>query len=544
MRQTHLSQGNGMADNAAQKQFALDWIDSHMTDLSDWNQVIWHFAEPALREYKSAAWYVDLLRREGFEVEAGSGGMPTAFAARWSNDATAGDPVIGAYAEYDAVPGNCQAASTRKEPRKGLSRHAAGHTDPHSALGISSLGGILAAKAAMQKFGIRGTIRYFGEPAEKLRLSKPVHAAKGYYDGVDAFLSFHPTYMLPLVNTARWDTHCGLGYACIYTFDCIEPENWLSADPDSPIPASHISARAPGANDALFHMFGMTKQAQSNMLPFTGGWSISEAILSAGQATADNLPAQTAQIQYLWRAPTLEMAETITRVLDNNAEAAAKAAHCRWTKTWVTKSRPGLANHVMAQATYENLKLAGAPQWGDDAIRVAQAMQREIGIEPMEKPFLPAIEQLIEPQEAERRLRQTLPPWQLNSTSDDYTEYCWYAPTVRFYIGRPMLKSAPGVNYPDWVMNALGGIQSCIDPMIRTASKTIGSTMIDLMTRPDLLKAAQDEWRDRTGGGIGGSKWMAPLLPADFRAPIDFRWPEYVITPRGEEWWIPARDGE
>ena len=53
----------------------------------------------------------------------------------------------------------------------------------------------------------------FGEPAEKLRLSKPVHAAKGYYDELDAAISFHPTYMLPLVNTARWDTHCGAGYA-------------------------------------------------------------------------------------------------------------------------------------------------------------------------------------------------------------------------------------------------------------------------------------------------------------------------------------------
>ncbi|HEX9446812.1 MAG TPA: amidohydrolase, partial [Dongiaceae bacterium] len=228
----------------------------------------------------------------------------------------------------------------------------------------------------------------------------------------------------------------------------------------------------------------------------------------------------------------------------NNAEAAAKAAHCRWTKTWVTKSRPGLANHVMAETTYDNLALAEAPRWGAEAIAAAQAIQQELGITPMEQPFLPAIEQLIAPEEAERRLRQTLPPWQLNSTSDDYTEYCWTAPTVRFYVGRPMLKAAPGVNYPDWVMNALGGIPSCIDPMIRTASKTIGTTIIDLLMRPDLLAAAQTEWRQRTGGGIGGDAWMAPLLPKDFRAPIDFRWPEYVTTSRGEEWWIPAREGE
>ena len=84
----------------------------------------------------------------------------------------------------------------------------------------------------MTELGLKGTIVFFGEPAEKLRLSKPVHAAKGYYDKLDAAISFHPTYMLPLVNTARWDTHCGAGYACIYTFECAEPESWLSGDPE------------------------------------------------------------------------------------------------------------------------------------------------------------------------------------------------------------------------------------------------------------------------------------------------------------------------
>src|SRR5579871_2597802 len=67
--------------SAAAKQFALDWVLKNRRKLSDWNQIIWHYAEPALREYKSAAWYVKRLSAEGFKVEAGSGGMPTAFCA-------------------------------------------------------------------------------------------------------------------------------------------------------------------------------------------------------------------------------------------------------------------------------------------------------------------------------------------------------------------------------------------------------------------------------------------------------------------------------
>ena len=87
------------------KRSALDWVETHRQQLSDWHATIWDLHEPAWREYRSAAWYVDLLRREGFEVEEGSGGMPTAFCATWSNGE---GPTIGSYAEYDAVPGNNQ----------------------------------------------------------------------------------------------------------------------------------------------------------------------------------------------------------------------------------------------------------------------------------------------------------------------------------------------------------------------------------------------------------------------------------------------------
>ena len=173
---------------------ALVCIDSRMPELSAWHQQIFDFGETAWREYQSAEWYVNRLRQEGFTVEAGSAGMPTAFCAEWSN----GDgPIIGLYAEYDAVPGNCQAADTVRRPRDGLGYQAGGHTDPHSALGISSLGALLAIKAAMQQYGIQGGLRFTGEPAEKVRGSKPIHAAKGYYDGLAAMLSHIAVPLIP-----------------------------------------------------------------------------------------------------------------------------------------------------------------------------------------------------------------------------------------------------------------------------------------------------------------------------------------------------------
>jgi aminobenzoyl-glutamate utilization protein B len=76
------------------------------------------------------------------------------------------------------------------------------------------------------------------------------------------------------------------------------------------------------------------------------------------------------------------------------------------------------------------------------------------------------------------------------------------------------------------------------------AGNTIAATLIDLVKVPEELHKAQAEFRERTAGGIGGSQWVAPLLPKDFPPPVELRWPEYIQTVRGEEWWIPTIQAE
>ena len=93
-----------MAERSREKQYALEWVEANRRRLSDFDLETWRYAEPAWREYKSARAYRELLRAEGFSVEEGSGEMPTAFVATYGD----GGPVLGAYAEYDAVPGNSQ----------------------------------------------------------------------------------------------------------------------------------------------------------------------------------------------------------------------------------------------------------------------------------------------------------------------------------------------------------------------------------------------------------------------------------------------------
>ena len=522
-----------MVKQFQEKQTAFDWIDANRRWLSEFHLKIWEYAEPAFREYKSSRAFVELLRKHGFTVEEGSGGMPTAFFATWGS----GSPVLGTYAEYDAVPGNSQQPVPYQAPRDGLHPWAPGHTDPHSALGVAALMGVLAAQRTMEHHGLGGTIRFFGEPAEKVCGSKPVHAAKGYLDGADAYISYHPH----TTNTTIWDTHCGSYWSVVFEFECVDPEGWgdssLLASPDRP----HTIARCPGAIDAVCLMYTNTKYTKEAMLPHTGTWTLNEFIMAAGQCTADNLPPRYAAIQYAWRSPTLEMQQRIFQVLEGNARHVAELTGCKVSQRWVTKTRVGLPNHSLAELTYRNLELVGPPSYQTEAVDFAREIQKNLGLDPMQDPFVEANQRLTTPLEWEDTQKQSLPPWQVNFTSDDYVDYTWHAPTVRLHTARPRLRlPEPGYVYPAWVLNSMGGVPHCIDPGMFVAGKTIAATMVDLITIPEQLQKARSEFLERTGGGAGGTKWVAPLLPVDFRPPVDLRWSEYVQTPRGEEWWIPT----
>lgn len=518
-----------MAPQDELKEKAWSYYDSKIPEWSAFHMQIWDYAEPAWREYRSADAYIDLLRREGFEVEVGSGGMPTAFQARWGS----GRPILGTFAEYDAVPQNSQAPVPRREARAGLHPYAPGHTDPHSALGVAALSGILAAKQVLEREGLPGTLVIFGEPAEKVCGSKPVHAAKGYYDDFDAFVVYHPH----TTNTVAWDTHFAAYWSAVFTFECDDKTPW--SDPAIlPFPGSaHVGVRSPGALDALMLMYTHTKYTKENMFPHLGAWTLNEAILANGTATSDNLPPRFAQIQYSWRGPTIAVQQRIADVLERNARAAALATNTRAHIRWVTKTRVGLANHVLARLTYENLERVGPPVFPEEARAFAREIQKNQNIPLDDEPFQEGARTLTDPEAYEKEFRRTLPSWQRHVSADDYVEYCWHAPTVRLHTAKPLVKGLTARAY--WANNALNGIPAAIDQTWITAGKTMAATFLDLATRPDVLEAAQVEFRERTGGGIGGAEWMGPLLASDFEAPIELPWPEYVTTPRGFGWMLP-----
>ncbi|HSF94850.1 MAG TPA: amidohydrolase, partial [Thermohalobaculum sp.] len=221
---------------------------------------------------------------------------------------------------------------------------------------------------------------------------------------------------------------------------------------------------------------------------------------------------------------------------------AAEMAHCRVDEGWVSRTRPGLPNHAFASLTWANMQRIGGTVMPEEAKAFAREVQANLGARPMPEPFLPEVTDLIDPQEADRRMRAMMQADVDHFTNDDYVEYTWQTPTVRFFMGRPMLAPPePGFRYPDWAMNALGGFAPAIDPMTEGAGRVIASTAIDLLTDPAHLTAIRAEFDSRTGGGIGGKGWLPPFFDRNTPPPIHYRWPEYVTTERGREWCIPRQ---
>jgi aminobenzoyl-glutamate utilization protein B len=302
-------------------------------------------------------------------------------------------------------------------------------------------------------------------PPKRYAGSKPVRAAKGYYDGADAFISYHPHFS----NTAIWDTQCGSYWSVVFTFETGEPEKWIDKSLLPTTHTSHAAARCPGAIDALCLMYTTTKCTKEAMFPHTGTWTLNEFVLVGGDATSYNLPPRFSQIQYAWRSPSLGIQQQIYNVLENNARHVAAMTGCQASVRWITKTRVGLTNHAMADLTFRNMELVGPPRFTDEARDFARKIQSNLGVAPMEKPFLDDNKRLMPPQEYEARLRKAMPEWQTNYTSDDYVDYTWHAPTVRLLTMRPRPASAdPRLRIPGLdtqrVGRAAGGDQPRYPP--------------------------------------------------------------------------------
>lgn len=146
---------------------------------------LWENPEAGFQEFKASRKTTELLREEGFQVETGVGGVPTALKATFGN----GHPVIGFMGEFDALPGLSQKVSTVKEP---VTEGAYGHGCGHNLLCTAHVGAVIGLKEEMIRRNLPGTIVFYACPGEELLTGKPLMARGGAFDGLDVAVNFHP----------------------------------------------------------------------------------------------------------------------------------------------------------------------------------------------------------------------------------------------------------------------------------------------------------------------------------------------------------------
>ena len=146
---------------------------------------LWEWAELGYLETQSSALLQQTLAEAGFELNAGIGGIPTAFTASFGS----GEPVIGIMGEFDALPGISQAAVPHAKPIEGK---PSGHACGHNLFGAGSLGAALAVKDWLEASGQTGTVRFYGTPAEEGGSGKVYLVRAGAFDDVDVALHWHP----------------------------------------------------------------------------------------------------------------------------------------------------------------------------------------------------------------------------------------------------------------------------------------------------------------------------------------------------------------
>jgi aminobenzoyl-glutamate utilization protein B len=171
--------------NDTLKKEAVVLVDRQMADMTRLSDQVWGFAETALKETRSAALLADHAEQLGFRVTRGVAGMPTAFLAEFGE----GKPVIGIMGEYDALPGISNKAEPQKVP---LLAGAAGHGCGHNLFGVASLGAAEAVKQLIAAGKLKGTVRFYGTPAEESVGGKVYMARDGVFKDVDVMLAWHP----------------------------------------------------------------------------------------------------------------------------------------------------------------------------------------------------------------------------------------------------------------------------------------------------------------------------------------------------------------
>ena len=426
---------------------------------------VFSFGELGFQEFETSKYLTGILEKEGFKIQRGVAGIPTAWVASWGS----GKPVISLGSDIDDIPQASQKPGVGwHEP---LIEGAPGHGEGHNSGVPLNIVAALAVKKVMEREHLAGTIRLWPGVAEELVATKAYYVRDGMFKDVDVCLFTHVAANMGVSWGASLNQN---GLVSIeYTF-------------------KGESAHAAGSP-------WRGKSALDAVELMDVGWNFRREHLRLAQRShyvitnggdQPNVVPPNAAVWYYFREADYDHIMDMWRIGDNMAKAATLMTDTTVTSRLLGSAWPGHFNRPIAEAMNENIKKVGLPQWSEDDQTMAKGLQKEL-----KQPVRGLPTKLGEM----RPPRVETPPdgadgpgvGPTGGGSDDIGDVSWTVPTVtlRYPANIP---GGPGHNWA----NGIAMATPIAHKGVVAGAKVQAMTMLDILLHPDLVAKSWDYFKN------------------------------------------------
>ncbi|MGM5470109.1 amidohydrolase [Flavobacteriaceae bacterium LMO-SS05] len=429
-------------------------VEKHKANLIQISDEIWELAETAFEENQSSKILADYAEAQGFKVERGVAGEPTAFVATYGS----GRPVISVLGEYDALPGLSQKIEPTKNP---IAEGNPGHGCGHNLFGAASLGAAVAIKEQIENGIFKGTVKFFGTPSEEKYFGKIWMVKAGLWDDVDVNISWHPAAdIVADVQSTLAMVDFKIEFYGQAAHASMDPWNGRSA-------SDALELYATGINYYREHVKPTVRMHYD--------------IQDAGKVV--NVVPDYARIWVRIRDSKRNGMLPVYEQVKKMAEGAAIMANVDYKFSLISGIYETLVNREGGKIMQSNLELLGPIIYTEDEIAFGKKIQESTG-----KPQV-GFDSNIKP------LKETLE--NPGGGSTDVGDVSWNVPNINLSVTTAP-KDTP---WHSWAVVACGGMSIGHKGMIY-ASKAMAMTMADLFEQPNLIVKVKAEYKERKGDEI------------------------------------------
>lgn len=415
---------------------------------------VFSFSELGFQEFETQKYITGILKENGFTIETGIAGVPSAWMARWGN----GKPVIALGSDVDCIP--------KASQKPGVAYHdpivegAPGHGEGHNSGVPMNVLAAITVKEIMEREKLPGTLVIWPGIAEEQLGTKAYYTRDGYFDDVDICLFAHVGSNL----NVSWGPSWGTGLISVeYTFSG----------------ESAHSAGAPwrgrSAADAAELMSVGWQYQREHLDPMQR----SHHIISNGGDQPNVVPSK-ASIWFYFRQITYPEIMELYAKGNRMADGAAMMTNTTVSKRVLGSAWPMHFNKVVAETMYGNIKTVGLPEWSKEDQMLAMAVQREVNSKKDTTGMPSKLEELQGPIKSPQ-----------SGGSDDIGDISWKVPTVT--LSYP--SNIPGLQGHHW-SNAIAMATPIAHKGVVAGAKVQAMTVIDLLTNPQLVEGAWNYFKN------------------------------------------------